>query len=402
MNSSELYCINTDFIVRENDTNNNRVILWNPESGLQITIGHGAYSILTQFAFPISIKKLLLSVKPERRDTVESVVHSFIESSLIVLANCNKKYEKDFLMRGLFNAPIKSFSEVLEDESIDMVALGVEYDAGVSNREGAKTAPDTIRKVATSIFKLNDDKDGMWDTVQKRRILENTRVADIGNIGDQIQTRNGKVFDRLKTIVSSLCKEGKKPVILGGDHSITWAIVQGYIESGYDKFGIIHFDAHSDYLSAIFDGDWRTYLHHGNVMSWIAGRKEIKTIAQFGVRQMIDEDPEETSKIRLWAGKSGLDLSAEQYQSELDFDIPWHITVDVDVLDPSVVPGTGTPLPGGLTINELEELLQRVCLGRKIIGVDIVELIGDNHELSALAAADILLREMDIAARSDI
>ena len=117
---------------------------------------------------------------------------------------------------------------------------------------------------------------------------------------------------------------------------------------------------------------------------------------------MIDEDPEETSKIRLWAGKSGLDLSAEQYQSELDFDIPWHITVDVDVLDPSAVPGTGTPLPGGLTINELEELLQRVCLGRKIIGVDIVELIGDNHELSALAAADILLREMDIAARSDI
>ena len=185
MNSSELYCINTDFIVRENDTNNNRVILWNPESGLQITIGHGAYSILTQFAFPISIKKLLLSVKPERRDTVESVVHSFIESSLIVLANCNRKYEKDFLMRGLFNAPIKSFSEVLEDESIDMVALGVEYDAGVSNREGAKTAPDTIRKVATSIFKLNDDKDGMWDPVQKRRILENTRVADIGNIGDQ-------------------------------------------------------------------------------------------------------------------------------------------------------------------------------------------------------------------------
>lgn len=165
------------------------------------------------------------------------------------------------------------------------------------------------------------------------------------------------------------------------------------------NIGLLHFDAHSDYFEPL-TGEWRASLHHGNVMSWISGEPAVEQIAQFGVRQLTAESPTAADQICVWPGRSAVSVSSELITGQLEPDLAWHITIDVDVLDPSVLPSTGTPLPGGLMASELNELIHAVTRGRTILGIDLVELIGDAPGPSALIAADVLLRAIDSATTS--
>jgi agmatinase len=297
--------------------------------------------------------------------------------------------------RGLFGAPFTTVGPALNGE-FDAIVVGVEYDAGASQRGGSRSAPDALRRAGGSLFSAAGGG-GMYDPVRGRRVFRDVRLADIGNFTDTVQTRNGDMFDRLEEFAAACSERGKLSVAIGGDHSISFGLVAGHLRN-HPQLGIIHIDAHSDYLEPM-RGDWRQSLHHGNVMSWLAGRRGIATIAQFGIRQLTEEDPVPSDIVLVWPGSSALKLPTGIVAHVLDRSIPWYLSIDVDVLDPAFLPSTGTPLPGGLTPSELFDLLELVCEGRRVVGIDLVELIPSDSGHSSLLAAEVLLRAVDAAIR---
>ncbi|NYD74215.1 arginase family protein [Leifsonia soli] len=361
-----------------------------------MTIGRTAASILGFFALPRTVEEVLrrLTTDAAERSSLSRVIVGLREAGLLVPVASPEHVPPG--ATGLFGAPFATIAAALRTSHFDAIAVGVEYDAGASQKAGSRSAPDAIRRASGSLFTRADGR-GMYDPVRGRRVLENVRLADIGNLSDTVQTRNGDMFERLEEFASACADRQTVSVAIGGDHSITFGLVSGHLRRRR-RLGILHIDAHSDYLEPMH-GDWRTSLHHGNVMSWLAGRGEIATIAQFGIRQLAEEDPVPGDKVMVWPGTSALRLDSGRVEESLDRSMPWYLSIDVDVLDPAFLPSTGTPLPGGLTPAELTQLIDLVCRGREIVGIDLVELIPNESDHSALLASEVLLRALDAVFR---
>lgn len=165
---------------------------------------------------------------------------------------------------------------------------------------------------------------------------------------------------------------GKKIVGLGGEHSVSIGLVQAAAEC-YDTLSVLQFDAHSD-LRETYEG---SRYNHACVMARI---QEVCPVVQIGIRSM---DKEELSAViperivyahdlhtgGLRAADSALDKLSDAV----------YITIDLDVLDPSIMPSTGTPEPGGMDWYMLTGLIQRVAERRRIVGFDVVELLPNRH-----------------------
>lgn len=373
-------------------------VLWHSASGQELTLGPKAFQLLTMFTFPRNADDVIAELAgfdDSVHDALMKSICALVESNALVESTPGADLPRDIGARGAFGAPSMTIDAALANSHLDGVIVGVEYDAGASAKAGSRLAPDSIRTASTSIFSAGDGS-GMYDPTTQSRLLEGVRLADIGNLGSPVQTRNGRVLDELASVAQATAETDKLLIALGGDHSITHAILRGYIAAGITRIGVLHFDAHSDYLEPL-TGDWRSSLHHGNVMSWIAGENAVVQIAQIGVRQLTTESAIPDKRITIWPGRSAVGLGPNELSSRLTDNLAWHITIDVDVLDPSVLPSTGTPLPGGLFAHELNELVHSVTRGRNILGVDIVELIGGEAGPSALIAADVLLRTIQSA-----
>ncbi|MGG7465594.1 arginase family protein [Plantibacter sp. YIM 135347] len=373
-------------------------VLWHAASGQELTLSSRAFQLLTMFTFPRNVDDVIAEiagVDDVAREALTTVIGTLVESNALVESVPEVDLPRDVGARGAFGAASMPIDAAIANPRIDGVIVGVEYDAGASAKSGSRLAPDSIRNASTSIFSASAGS-GMYDPTTQSRLLDGVRLADIGNLGSQVQTRNGHVLDELASVAQAAAEADKLLIALGGDHSITHAIIRGYIDAGIARIGLLHFDAHSDYFEPL-TGDWRSSLHHGNVMSWIAGEEAVLQIAQFGVRQLTSESQSSDNKIRVWPGRSALGVNPSTLTENLTRDLAWHITIDVDVLDPAVLPSTGTPLPGGLFAHELNELIHNATRGQKVLGIDMVELIGGGSEPSALIASDVLLRAVQSA-----
>lgn len=396
MDSDDVLAVDQGFVVRGADPDGT-VTLWSPETGTELQLSRSAHALLSRFAVPTAPSVALGTLPRSAREPALRAVTSFVEGGL--LRSYGVAGDSSGVPRGLFGVPMTTLGHAVTDPGLDAVVVGVEYDAGASARGGSKTAPDALRRVAASLFAPRSDR-GMWDPALGRRILDGVRIGDIGNIGDVVQMRNGPVLDRLAGAVEAITGARKLPVVVGGDHSITHAVVRGILAASDGAIGLIHLDAHTDYFRPA-RGDWRSSLHHGNVMSWVAGEERVERIAQFGIRQRVDDDPERDTKTVVWGGRSSIDADIDDLLADLPAHLGWHVTIDVDVLDPAYMPSTGTPVPGGFSTHELIDLVCRLVSRRRIVGVDIVELIGEGEgaQRSALAAADVLARTLDAALR---
>ena len=183
--------------------------------------------------------------------------------------------------------------------------------------------------------------------------------------------------------ISEVLKLGKIPVMLGGEHTVTVAALKAMKESG-EEIGIIQFDAHAD-LRAEYEGDALSHacaLHHAVEMDF--------PLFQIGVRAL------SLPEVELRAAKKipyldGYDIGRNGIPENLlpdDFPEKVYITIDVDGLDPSIMPATGTPEPGGLNWFQLFQCLEQITTQKTVIGFDVVELapIQDLHAPDFLCA----------------
>ena len=209
---------------------------------------------------------------------------------------------------------------------------------------------------------------------------------------------SGSHLKLVPEVIRGLEERGLKnlPVVLGGEHTVTWGVVQGYLAAGRSDFGVVQIDAHAD-LRHSYEGD---PLSHASVM-----RRVVEAgvpLFQLGNRAYCEE--ERAARAHYNVRYIDADrLVPERIESiELPADFPPNVffTLDVDGLDPSVLPATGTPVPGGLGWYQTLALFESVARQRRIIGFDLLEFapIRGFHAFD-FAAALLVYKLMGIVQR---
>ena len=188
---------------------------------------------------------------------------------------------------------------------------------------------------------------------------------------------------------------GAVPVTLGGEHGLSYGAVRGVVEGLGRPVGIIQIDAHAD-LRKAYQGERHS---HASVMQLLAEEDEIK-MAQYGVRAMCQEEVDR----RVACGVIAIDaeelVTGNISEVTLPDDFPQdvYVSFDVDGLDPSILPATGTPVPGGLGYYQALSIARSACNGRNLVGLDVVELapfVGS--EVSDFTTAQIVYALMAMA-----
>ena len=206
-----------------------------------------------------------------------------------------------------------------------------------------------------------------------------------------------EIMKSLRSKTSSIVGNGSIPVTLGGEHSLTYGAMMGVVDALEEPVGIIQVDAHADFRLA-----YQGYRHsHASVMSLLSS--EGIRIISLGVRALSKEE----DYLRQEAGvhfHDAQDLVRNNRQSiEVPSDFPenLYITFDLDGLDPSVLPATGTPVPGGLGFYQALDLVKSTLRGRRCVGFDVVELAPiKGLPSSDFAAAQITYTIMGMVAAS--
>ena len=209
----------------------------------------------------------------------------------------------------------------------------------------------------------------------------------------------GKVIDQIGAGVARILGLGKMPVVLGGEHTVTWGVVQGYLQRGIRDFGVVQIDAHADLRDA-YEGD---PLSHASVMRRIV--EAGIPLVQLGIRAFCEEEVQARKKHRVVA-YDAVDIvpkGIDRIELPTSFPPDVFFTLDVDGIDPSVLPATGTPVPGGLSWYQTLGLFESVARQRRIIGFDVMEFapIEGCHAFD-FAAALLTYKLMGIVQRSPL
>jgi arginase len=248
--------------------------------------------------------------------------------------------------------------------------VGVPFDAYSSYLRGPADAPPKIREA------LRCDASNSWAETG----------VDLGvpgvyeDTGDLCFTEQN-AFAEIEKSISSLIEQGKRPVCLGGDHSITFPIVKVFARH-YSDLTIIHFDAHPD-LYDEFEGN---RLSHACPFARIMESGLAKRLIQVGIRTINRHQREQAQKF----GVEVIEMSGLPAHDKLKSDGPLYITFDMDVLDPAFAPGLSHREPGGMSVREAISHLH--AIEGDIVGADIVEYnpVQDIAGMTATVAAKIL------------
>lgn len=262
----------------------------------------------------------------------------------------------------------------------DIVLFSAPFDGTTSFRPGTRFAGGAIRRDSFGLETYSPYQDAD---------LSDCRVFDSG----ELELPIGEATATLKAIkkrAGSILKDGKIPFMIGGEHLVTLGAFRAVWEK-YPNVHIIHFDAHAD----LRDDYLGVKLSHACVLHRCYDLVGDGKIFQFGIRSG------DRSEFAWGKGKvttrlfdfEGLGETLEKLKG-----VPVYFTLDLDVLDPSCFPGTGTPEPGGVTFEQLRKAATQVCRKANIVGCDVNEL-SPHYDQSGVstAAACKIIREMLIA-----
>ena len=261
----------------------------------------------------------------------------------------------------------------------EIVILGCPFDGTASFRPGARFGPGAIRKASWGIETFSP---------YLGRDLSGLRIHDMGDLELPLGEKKdslGLIRRALRMVLSSK----KFPILLGGDHLITLPAAEEMLRV-YPGLHLIHIDAHADlredYLGEIFS--------HSTVIRRVIDHFNTGKIFQIGVRSGTGEEFDRAKKIKSIVPfrPSALRAMVRRLRNQ-----PVYVTLDFDAFDPSLLPGVGTPEPGGFTFREFIGLI-RELKPLRVVGFDLVELTPDYDptQVSSITAS-VLLREMILA-----
>lgn len=240
-------------------------------------------------------------------------------------------------------------------ETADIVMIPVAYDGTSTWIKGADDGPAAILEASANMELYDIETDS---EVYKRGIFTEDAIA-----GDMTAR---EMIDAVHDLTRYHLEQDKFVVVIGGEHSVSIGSINAHAER-YDKLTVLQLDAHAD-LRQEYNG---SKYNHACVM---ARASERCPIVQVGVRSMSSEEIESADRSRIFFAEDIQNNSdwISKAISKLSQDI--YITIDLDAFDPSIVPSTGTPEPGGLLWYETLAFLRAVSQKKNIVGFDVVEL----------------------------
>jgi len=270
-------------------------------------------------------------------------------------------------------------------EESHIVIFGAPFDSTTSYRPGTRFAARTMRAESYGLETYSPYQD---------LDLEDARVFDGGDLelpfGD-----TARALDMIHSYAKNVLEDGRLPLLIGGEHLVSLPAIQAAAEK-YPDLAVIHFDAHTD----LRDEYLGNHLSHATVIRRVWDILGDGRIHQFGIRSGERAEWE-------WAREGHTNLRPFTFEGlasavEAVKDRPVYLTIDLDVLDPSTFPGTGTPEAGGVTFVELMKAALRVIRGCNIVACDMVELSPPlDPSGTSTATALKLLREMLLALEED-
>ncbi|PRO65718.1 agmatinase [Alkalicoccus urumqiensis] len=265
-------------------------------------------------------------------------------------------------------------------EEAPIVFFGLPMDYTVSFRPGSRFGPNRIREASIGLEEYSIHQD---------RSLEDISVHDAGDM--LLPFGNAaKSLEQMRTYAGQLYRDGKFPLAAGGEHLVSWPLIQA-AHAEYPDLILIHIDAHAD-LREEYEGET---LSHSTPVRKACGLLGPENVYSFGIRSGMKEEFD-------YARESGMHLSLFDVKKPLQRVLPSlqgknvYVTIDIDVLDPAYAPGTGTPEAGGITSRELLEAIGLIAdADMTVVGADLVEVAPayDPAEQTSVAAAKFL-REM--------
>ena len=310
------------------------------------------------------------------------------------------QFGPDFTFLGV---PACDLGDPSTYEGADVVIIGAPFDGGTSYRSGARFGPQAMRAACYLAH------DGSRPSLALRVDgLRDMKVVDGGDVmmfsGDAATS-----CAALESVVQQVAESGAIPLILGGDHTITWPDVTGVARArGWGRIAVLHFDAHAD----TGDIEFGALIGHGQPMRRLieSGAARGDRFLQIGLRGY-------------WPPPDVLDWMAEQGMRSYEMTEIVHrgldvcldeafviamnecdgvfLSVDIDVVDPGHAPGTGTPEPGGLSSRQLLDAVRRICLELPVFGLDVVEVSPpyDHADITALLGNRVVLEALSAIAR---
>jgi agmatinase len=287
----------------------------------------------------------------------------------------------------------------------EVAVIGVPYDEGVTSRAGTREGPRALRAISGN-WAYRDDAEPYWDGEARVSLLGDVRFVDTGDVNLAPTAPAAVSHVRVADRVAAIMRAGLFPVVLGGDHSITYPVLQGVHRAMAEELSgsltgsdlhLVHFDTHMDYWDEI---GGQPYTHASPIIrAHEAGL--VDKITQYGIRGLHTASDNialatQRGVVSHWCEYVKRELAAGRIEALLQGVAPgadvW-ITFDIDCLDPAIAPGTGTPEPGGFTYYEAKALLLAVVARANVIGIDLVEVnpLYDPAELAALHGCRLLL-----------
>jgi agmatinase len=285
--------------------------------------------------------------------------------------------------------PEKRFADCNSDfKGARYIFFGVPFDATVSHGSGASKAPDAIREETYNFetYLMDLDVD-----------LEDIPMADIGDLDLQNEEEQQiRMIEDTRSLMSFLLSEGKFPLMMGGEHSVTEGAVDAFMEHHHNKGGtVVIVDAHLDFRNE--------YLGNPHSHACVARRMIEKwgrdRVVMIGIRSGSKEEVMDADRMDInyvtseQVRQEGIHPVVEAWDGALSIkDRPVYLSIDIDGIDPAFAPGTGTPEPWGLNSIDVLHLLQE--LRNNIIAMDVVEVSPDIEGFITPGLAGKLLRQM--------
>jgi guanidinopropionase len=286
---------------------------------------------------------------------------------------------------------------IARPDEVDIALIGIPFDGGTTNRTGARHGPREIRNQSSLVRRVHH--------VTGISPFDLARIADCGDAPVNPLDLN-ETLESITSFYADVKRAGALPLTAGGDHLISLPILRGLAKDA--PLGMIHFDAHSDTYDSFFGSRY----NHGTPFRRAIEENLLdpKRIIQIGIRGAISDaknyDFAKAVGVRIVFIEEFEERGAKAVMEEarsIVGDRSIYVSFDIDVLDPSIAPGTGTPEIGGITTREAQKLI-RLLAGLDIAGADLVEVSPplDPTGGTALTAATLMFELLCVVTGSRV
>lgn len=409
MNKKIKFVISSNLSVESIDYLSGTRIIINTITGHRLALNTESLKILELFTCPTTLVKAIKDVNViNKRDVAKFKSHIKLLSEHFFIVDTSRIEEESITsssdISDLLRIPITVFAncpgvKLDEVESGSIVICGLSCDSATTGQPGTRYGPKSFRE--SSVRFVNYERDifslkskGIYNSDVGKTILKNVNLFDIGDIHNSPDEDMASFHQHCYELSQAIYEKDSLPLFIGGDHSISAPLIRACNEK-YKDITVIHIDAHTD-LASWGLGEPH---HHGNVMSRVMTENENIKLYQFGIRGFSGN----------WTNAKPNHLVVEAREIESNIDkvisnkIPkknkCYISLDVDVLDPCFAPGTGTPVPMGISPRQLLQLLIAITKHNQIVGIDLVELcpVLDKEKITADTAFHIITCLLDLA-----